>query len=67
MSDIKLCKECWHWIAPKYAERPGKCALGVYENPYADTRACDEYDGKVDDEDYCSGKEDARYDRKSKN
>ena len=53
MSDIKLCKDCWHWIAPEYSERPGKCALGVYEAPYADTRACDEMEDKFEFEEDC--------------
>lgn len=52
METIKQCKDCWHWIAPtKYAAWPGKCALGVYEKPYEDTRACDEIEDKtLDDE-----------------
>lgn len=49
MSD-KVCKNCWHWEAPDYSQMPEKCALEIYDRPYGETEACDEFEDRYEDE-----------------
>lgn len=46
----RVCKNCWSWYEPKYSAQAGKCVIGVYDKPYANTEACDEFDDRYPDE-----------------
>jgi hypothetical protein len=46
----RICKNCWQWSEPDYSQKAGKCELGIYKNPYADTDACDDFDDRYPNE-----------------
>ena len=50
MNEEHTCKDCWQFEEPEYSQRPGKCVLKIYDRPYKDTPACDDFDNRNEEE-----------------
>ena len=50
MASERVCENCWQFEEPRYAAHPGVCGLGVYEEPYSNTKACHAFEGRDADE-----------------